>query len=214
MNSYTKLAVLILVLLSGIVLAETKIPELPFSSIRWKPISKNKPATILKMGSLEVTLERTPLSTILNTANRGEILHRGDAGESIYWLCYTVQGSVQHERIWILSHGEMGGSNHSVTGVTAQALKTNEVTKDCPSLPNDLQPISFEKNFWLGMSQEEAQKILGTPSHDAGSWKSFNYQGKAPGNCSPDGFDELNWLVFRTEQGKLTTIHAGQVTSC
>ena len=123
--------------------AQTAPPELPFPDVSWKALSKAKPATHLKMGALEVRFEETTLWAISGTAGLGTMHHQGDAGKSIYWLCYTMQGGAQTQRIWIVAHGEMGGPDHAVTMVTAQELTpTVRPTIDCPALPSTLQPLS------------------------------------------------------------------------
>jgi len=195
--------------------AQTAPPELPFPDVSWKALSKAKPATHLKMGALEVRFEETTLWAISGTAGLGTMHHQGDAGKSIYWLCYTMQGGAQTQRIWIVAHGEMGGPDHAVTMVTAQELTpTVRPTIDCPALPSTLQPLSLAQDVWLGVLESEALKVLGRPSYRKGPWRSFDYQSKVPGNCQPDGFDLMNWLVFRTVQGRIVAISAGQVTSC
>ena len=197
------------------VFAQTAPPELPFPNVSWKALSKAKPASHLKMGGLEVRFEKTTLRAISDTAGLGTMHHRGDAGKSIYWLCYTIQGDSRTQRIWIVAHEEMGGSDHAVTMVTAQELPPSvQPTNDCPTLPTTLQPLSLARAVWLGIPGSEALKVLGRPSYRKGSWRSFDYQGKVPGNCQPDGFDLMNWLVFRTVQGRIVAISAGQVTSC
>ena len=44
--------------------------------------------------------------------------------------------------------------------------------------------------------------------------QSYNYSGKVPGACSPEGFDLLNWMLLKIEGGKVVELRAGQVTSC
>jgi hypothetical protein len=197
------------------VFAQIAPPELPFSNLSWKALSKKKPATHLKLGELEVRFEETTLRAISGAAGLGTMHHQGDAGESIYWLCYTIRGGSRTQRIWILAHGEMGGPEHAVTMVTAQEFEpTVQATSDCPSLPSALQPVFVAQHIWLGTPESKALKALGRPSHQKGLWRSFNYEGKVPGHCQPEGFDLMNWLVFRIAQGRIVEISAGQVTSC
>jgi len=213
--SRTLFAVAGVALLTPAVLAQTPPPEHPFSSISWRPLSKEKPATHLKMGTLEVRFEKTTLSAISDATGLGRMFHQGDAAESIYWLCYTIRGGARAERLWIVAHGEMGGREHAVTLVTAQEVQpTVKPTDDCPTLPSAFQPLSLAQHVWLGIPESKALQVLGRPSHRKGSWRSFDYQGKVPGSCQPDGFDLMNWLVFRTIEGRIVAISAGQVTSC
>jgi len=194
----------------GSAFAATPPPESPFPATTWTPVSKSKPATTVTLGSFELRFEETTLAMVIGAVGRGDVSHQGDAGDSIYWLCYTAP----NERIWIIADGEMGGSGHAVTEVTAQRMERIQATDECPALPKSLQSISVAGQISLGSSERKALRILGQPSHRDGPWWSFDYQEKVPGNCEPDGFDRMNWLLFKTEHGHIVTIHAGQVTSC
>ncbi len=162
------------------------------------------------MGSFEVELEQTTLRQVIRTVGNGEIAHQGDAAESIYWLCYTAP----NERVWIVAHGEMGGPDHRVGQIVARQERGVQATKDCPSLSSSFLPLHLDKSIWLGTTKEAAIHSLGTPSHTQGSWQSYDYSGKVPGECSPGGFDLLNWLLLKIEGGKAVQLRAGQVTSC
>ncbi len=194
--------------------AGTPPPQTPFDAITWKATMKKKPSTGLTMGSLHVRFERTTLDDVRRAVSIGDISHQGDAGESIYWLCYTNANPRRVERIWIVAHGEMGGSEHRITNISAQLLPNESATTDCPAVPGKMKPLSLSSNLWLNTSAGDARTSLGPASHQKGPWLSFNYQGKVPGNCQPDGFDLMNWLAFRTAQGRIVAISAGQVTSC
>ncbi len=186
-------------------------PKNPFGdSIAWPQRSQHRPVTQLMMGSFKVELEETTLGQVIQAAGAGEIAHQGDAGESIYWLCFTGP----NERIWIIADGEMGGADHRVGQIAAREVLGAKPKKDCPLLSSRLQPLRLDNSIWLGTARKQATHILGTPSHTDGSWQSYNYAGKVPGECSPKGFDLLNWLLLKTEGGKVVELRAGQVTSC
>jgi hypothetical protein len=191
--------------------ADSPPPAAPFTSISWKAVSVEKPATELRLGAFAMHFEETTLATVHEAVGSGEIQHQGDAGESVYWLCYTIEGS---QRIWMMSHGEIGGPEHAVTSVTDQQIKGVKANKDCPSLPAKMQPVSLDTGFWLGTKDIEALKALGPASHAEGAWRSFDYQGKVPGSCEPSGFDLTNWLLYKIDNGRVTTIMASQITSC
>lgn len=195
----------------GSAIAATPPPALPFSSISWKATAAEKAATGLRLGTYAIAFEETTLAGVRAAVESGELQHQGDAGESIYWLCYTIAGK---ERIWITAHGEMGGPEHAVTSVSGQEIKGVKINKDCPALPTRLQPVSLDKGLWLGTTEKEALKVLGPVSYSEGSWRSVDYQGKVPGNCDPGGFDLTNWVLYKSEKDRLTTLIAGQVTSC
>jgi hypothetical protein len=194
--------------------AGTFPPETPFDSMTWNATLKKKPATGINMGALRVQLERTTLDEVRRAASTGEIAHQGDAGESTYWLCYTKLSPTPVERIWIIAHGEMGGPEHVITNISAQLLPNGIAEPDCPALPSNLRPMSLDHHLWLRSPAIDVRKRLGAPSYQQGPWRSYDYQGKEPGNCEGEGFDLMNRLLLRSEKGHVTSLQVGQVTSC
>lgn len=196
--------------------AETLPPEYPFHSINWKATMKAKPSNGMRMGSLYIQFEETTLGEIQRKIGVGQIAHQGDAGGSLYWLCYStiVSGGVQ--RVWIGSHGEMGGPDHQVGGVDAVIVPKGEPTKDCPALPSGMQSVSLDHGMWLNTTEGDTRSWLGEPSYRKGHWQSFDYEGKVPngGGCGPEGFDQSNRLLLQVDKGRVISLHAGQVTSC
>ncbi len=192
--------------------AATPPPPGPFDSMNWKPTAKSKPATGIKMGAFEVKWEETTLDSLVRAAGGGQIQHQGDAGESHYWLCFTIEGTNAH-RLWVIAHGEMGGPEHVITNITVEALKDAKAKKDCPPLPAKLQPVALSQGLWVGAKEVDARKLLGSPSHSEGPWRSFDHLSKVPGACE-GGFDRMNWVLYRVHERQLVTIMAGQVTSC
>lgn len=164
------------------------------------------------MGTWRIDFEKTTLHDVLSRTSVGSIRHAGDAGESIYWLCYTLAGQVP-ARIWITSDGEMGGPGRVVTGITITRLRSGRPLAACPALPTDLQPASLQGNIRLGMRETSLTEMLGAPSHRSGPWISYDFEGKVPGNCE-GGFDVLNSLLLKTRRGNVEAIYANQVTSC
>lgn len=192
-------------------------PETPFNTIASLPLEifdakpiNQKPFNYLSLGDFEIHIEKTSLAAIVQNVEKGEISHQGDAADSIYWLCYT--GS--KERIWIISHGEMGGNNHYVTSIAAESIMDKQPRDDCPTLTEKHLPILLDSKLWLGASREAVINALGEPSVHEKGWITYNYNGILPGNCPPNGFGVNNWLIFKVENGIVQSIHAGQVTSC
>jgi hypothetical protein len=61
-----------------------------------------------------IRFEETGLRDVMPRAG-GYIQHQGDAGENIYWLCYTIADGKPAQRLWIIASGEMGGPEHDST---------------------------------------------------------------------------------------------------
>lgn len=192
----------------------TPPPTQPFESITWPATRATEPTKGVTLGDFRVEFESTKLEDIRQKASRGAISHQGDAAGTVNWLCYTVRHGAMSDRIWITS-SEMGGPEGFITGVTATRTTTLIAVPSCPLLPEYLEPISIDVPVWLGANAQDFDKALGPPSHVEGAWRWYNFQTKVAGDghC-PDGYDYLNWLLTRSQEGRVIAIYAGQVTSC
>ncbi|MHC8345001.1 hypothetical protein [Pseudomonas sp. RT6P73] len=186
-------------------------PSGAFDAIQWPASLKKAPSKSATFGAFVIEFEKTTLAQVMSKASVGTIEHRGDAGDSVYWLCYSQPNA--GARIWIISNGEMGGDSHAVTGVIAEQFKSARASIDCPALPVKLQPLSLANHLWLGSTDVAIQNMLGMPSHQAGAWRTFDFQGKEQCKCE-GGYDVSNWLRTRSDKGRVNRIDAGQVTSC
>jgi hypothetical protein len=172
-----------------------------------------KPVDDLMMGTMSVKLEATSLATIRDAIGVGRIQNQGDASESPYWLCYTAGEGRRRSRVWIESSGEMGGSDHAVTGVAAEFINTETQTPDCPLLPSRFGRLVFSHGVWLGDTIGAVTKALGIAPTTMGSWLYVGFEGKVPGQCE-GGFDLLNSIAFQVQSGRVMRIQVNQVTSC
>jgi hypothetical protein len=213
-GEYRQLAIIILTGVTAISSAQTLPPTVPFKVMNWKATMKQSPVTGLQMGTLPVQFEKTTLAEVRRAAAVGGIAHQGDAGESVYWLCYTNTGVKPAERVWIMAHGEMGGPEHYVTDISAERLPNASATGDCPALPKNLEPVILDNGLWIGSSQRRATSKLGAPSFSGNSWRSYDFEAQVPGNCEGGSFDREAslWLHFRN--GLVNRLRAGQTTSC
>ena len=50
------------------------------------------------LGKFRITFEKTTLSEVMLAVLGGTVLRKGDAGASLYWLCYSNPGVVQLHR--------------------------------------------------------------------------------------------------------------------
>lgn len=189
-------------------------PTVPQPSAHFQATLHAPPSSGLTMGSLSVRFEQTSLADVLREAPAGALSHQGDAGGSIYWLCYTNLNATTGERIWIVSDGEMGGDSHVITGVIAQRLAHGRASADCPALPGHLKPLAFEHGIWLDTPADAVRRKLGAPSSHGASWEWYDYAGKVPGKCGSEGFDLTNALALRHERRRINFLQVRQVTSC
>lgn len=187
-------------------------PQLPVGTM-WAPSLSRRPSTGATLGNFRITFEKTTLSEVMLAVPGATVLHKGDAGASVYWLCYSSPGVGYIDRIWIQSSGEMGGPDQAVTEITAERLNNTKLTTDCPLLPAHMRSVAFDGRLWLGVPQHTIEAVLGPPSLHRGKWRSFDFQGKIAGACQ-GGFDLTSWLLTKTENDRVTLIAAGQITSC
>jgi hypothetical protein len=132
------------------------------------------------------------------------IQHRGDAGDSLYWLCYR-RG--QH-RLW-LSSGEIGGPNHLVTELVQELTENDtETSTDCAVLPEKFSPVVVDGKLHLGMSRSEVVRTLGRPSKSEAARVVYSHHGKLA-----NGFDETGWLILRFRDEKLVSMRGGKTTT-
>jgi hypothetical protein len=168
------------------------------------------PVQAIRIGSITAKFEKTTLGEILNTVGVGSIEHAGDAGGSQYWLCY----SLPNQRVWLISHGEMGGSDHALTQVQAISTKLTSESKTCPPLPSSFQSISM--NFgWLGSTKDQVLKALGQPSGKKNGRYIYYYAGKEPGVYQGEKmeWDVIGYIEVTTAKDIVSSIFASHVTS-
>lgn len=188
--------------------APPRVPDL-----HWAPTLANPPTSGVTLGRFRISFESTTLADVALAALGGEIRHKGDAGDSVYWLCFTNPGRGFADQIWIVSDGEMGGPENEITEVIAKRVQSQLATPACPKLPVDMRSVSLDRHLWLGDSDGKISSRLGPPSAKDGLWRSFDYQGKVPGRCE-GGFDQTDWLTTNSSRNTVTLIAAGQITSC
>lgn len=181
--------------------------------IKVPPTLKTDPLTSMRIGTFEVKLEETTLGDIINEVGVGSIQLTRETGESQYYLCYSLPD--QHEHIWLISHGEMGGPDHALTQVYAvSTTKPIRENVSCPQIPARFQSISM-KFGWIGTTQKKLFASLGKPSGSKDGRLMFFYEGKTPGIYEGKSveFDVISYVEVVIDDGKISSIYASHVTS-
>jgi len=176
------------------------------------PTLKSAPSSSLTLGSLVVVLAETTLDEAVRNVGVGSIAHQGDAGESTYWVCYSVAESRQKEGLWLLSSGEMGGPNHVIDAVVS-ALDPNTSTDTCPELPKKFQPVTLNSGIWLGTTSARIRSKFGKPSLERDSWIHYHSRRGLPGDPRAKDFGthmlyEYAGLSLRIDNGKAVELWA------
>ena len=161
-------------------------------------------ATRFSLGAFAGRFEETPLSAVREAVGEGTIQHQGDAGGSIYWLCYR---RAPH-RLW-LSSGEIGGPDHRVIEIVEELTENDTgASTDCPIIPEKFSPVVFDGKLHLGMSRQEVITALGPPSKSQAAQMVYSHKGKLA-----NGFDETAWLILRFREEKLVSMRGLKTTT-
>jgi hypothetical protein len=177
---------------------------------------KIRPTAGAFIGAMTIELEKTTLHGVREAAPRAELQHSGDAGDSMYWICFTVLGSKHYQHVWLISDSEMGGTDHLITGVVAtEEAGPDGGTDACPDGPKAFRPIVVGAGVALGASRDKLRQIFGTMPSATEGWWSYRYQGKT--SISRNGqstiFDVTSSVNVRLHRGRVVAISTSQITS-
>jgi hypothetical protein len=171
---------------------------------RAPPTVAKRLANRFSLGAFAGCFEETRLGAVRDAVGEGTIQHQGDAGGSLYWLCY--RGA--HHRLW-LSSDEIGGPDHLVTEIVDEFTEKDAgASTDCAILPEKFSPVVFDGKLHLGMSRQEVITALGQPSKSEAAQILYSHQGKLA-----NGFDETAWLILGFREDKLVSMRGGKVTT-
>jgi hypothetical protein len=172
---------------------------------RVPPTVGKRLATRFSLGAFAGRFEETRLGAIREAVGDGSIQHQGDAGGSIYWLCYR---RAQH-RLWMVSGGEIGGPDHLVTEIVEELTeKDTGASADCAIIPEKFAPVVFDGKLHLGMSRQQVITALGPPSKSDATQIVYSHAGKLA-----NGFDETAWLILGFGADKLVSMRGGKTTT-
>lgn len=187
---------------------EPQTPPPPFDERTFERVSPTvakRLATRFSLGAFAGRFEETRLGAVREAVGEGTVQHQGDAAGSNYWLCYQRE---QH-RLWVVSHGEMGGPGHLVTEIVEELTgKDAAVSTDCAVIPEKFSPVVFDGKLHLGMSRREIVTALGPASKSDAAQIVYSHEGKLA-----NGFDETAWLILRFRDDKLVSMRGGKTTT-
>lgn len=118
----------------------------------------NEVVTKLKLGTLDIVLEKTSLVDVAKKIG-GTIGSRGDAGEALHWLCLIGSDSGGRWALWLESD-EMGGGN--VDGVAWQRI-SKDATADRRCWTGNVQ-IELPIRLALNSTESDVRMVLGQPT--------------------------------------------------
>lgn len=182
-----------------------------------RPTLKNSPASSISLGSVVVVFDKTTLGEAKKKIKAGKIQNQGDAGESSYWLCYSIHTPETWEQLWLLSHGEMGGDEHVIHGVVAK-VSSKKPSASCTELPDSLRPVKLNNGLWLGVKTEEITKKLGNPSLKQKQWIHYESERESVGDprakdYGTDKIYERGSISVRAAKGTVVELWATKQTA-
>lgn len=186
--------------------ASAQTPPPPFDEYeRVRPTIRKRLAIHFSLGAFVGRFEETRLDTVRKAVGEGSIRHQGDAAGSMNWLCYR---RARH-RLWVVSHGEMGGPDQVVTEVVAEITETDDAgaSTDCAIIPEKFSHVVLDGKLHLGMSRREAIAALGSPSKAEAARMVYFHAGKIA-----NGFDETAWLQVGFREDKIVFMRGGKTT--
>lgn len=163
------------------------------------------------LGKLPVVFEKSRLADVAAEVSGSRIKHRGDAGESMYWLCYRFKENGIIGQLYVIAHGEMGGPEHRVGGVVLKNKISDE--KDCPELPSKLLPMNSGIGLGLGSRYEDFQLHLGNPGRRDGDRALWMFERETHLRGSPETWTVLQSVEVEFREGKAAVLSLNQVTS-
>ena len=162
-------------------------------------------------GKLKVVFEKSRLADVAAEVKGSRIKHRGDAGESMYWLCYRFKDKDMTGQLYVTAHGEMGGPEHAVGGVVLKDKISDET--DCPELPSKLLPVNSDNGLGLGSRYEDFLLHLGKPGTRLGDRALWMVERETHLGGSPEPWTVLQSVEVEFHDGKAATLSLNQVTS-
>lgn len=120
---------------------------------------------------LGVIVGSTKLSDVKSSLGGNEIYHEGDAGNSLYVLCYEGNDGA----IVTFESGEMGGSDHLVTSIGLFGPEGRYRLKNVCSKSSKVNLDLALGGVQLGMSKDSVKKSLGLPSKEQSKILLYQY---------------------------------------
>jgi hypothetical protein len=150
------------------------------------------PVGSVKVGKLDVTLQRTKLKDI-QKAFGGTLQTEGEGGARADWICYTTDGA----NVWFIANA-LGG-HEFVMMIAAEAGKP---AKGCDAAPADFALPAFGIPS-LGATTAELKETFG-----AASGNKIAYRSDRPGGYS----DIAQYIGYLIKGGKVSAIGIGETS--
>jgi hypothetical protein len=162
--------------------------------------------TALRVSNLAVTLEDTKMEDVRTTLG-GTIGHMGDAGESLYWLCFDGMDSSGRWVLWLES-GEINGGR--VGGFQWQRLDEDEMLDPRCRMLLDAK-VELPIALGLGAAESKVLKTLGRPTARHGIRLFYEHEHEESFQGEP--FTSMNEMAFLLRDTRVWAMEAWKTTT-
>lgn len=159
---FKKTTIIYLLFISLNIYAETSIIQLNGGQVvsGVKSFEKKLPNSELTL--LNLTIGLSKLEDVKSKLKRSEIYHEGDAGNSLYVLCYKGPDGT----IVSFESSEMGGKGHIITAIGIFSVQSSyRLQKNCLESTEVNSKLNIA-GVNLGQSKSEIKKRKGSPSKE------------------------------------------------
>lgn len=178
----------------------------------WQPIPnsnaivpKEMVAKIVVSGA-PVVLEKTQLRSIA-TRFGAAMGGRGEAGNSVRWLCFRGSDSGGEWALWLEGYEIDGGT---VGGFEWQRIRTSAIfDRRCRML--SAGSVELPDRLRLGLTREEVKMILGEPTAERGDTAVYVHSHKLFIRGEPFTSENIVEVVFR--EGNVQSIRVSKTTT-
>jgi hypothetical protein len=106
----------------------------------------------------------------------------------------------------------MGGGS-TITSFVLQPTDAH-LRKGCVQLKSPRAKVTLNGVVDLAFRRIDVVTLYGAGRDKKGSRLEYEFLGFEPGDCKPDGYDVINWVVFHFSGDRTIRIEGGQTTSC
>ena len=159
----------------------------------------------LKISGMEIVFEETKISDV-KARFGGTVGHRGDAGDSLGWLCYEVPTQRGRSVLWFLSSEIDGGT---IGGFQWLSLAPGDrLDPRCQLLSNS--SVQMPIPIHLDDAEREAMRFLGAPSARQGDLLQYVHEANISIKAEP--YTVTNTLYLLMKNGVVKAIEVWKST--
>ena len=182
-------------------------PNVDWPSTLPKPTVAKEMVKGLSVAGWPITLEETEVDEARKHFG-GTLGGRGDAGESLGWLCLYRQGEGASWVLWLES-AEINGP--TIGSFRWQQLPSQaKIDRRCQRLKTDSAAIDLPLAIRLGMTEAEVVSRMGKPSAQSGERAIYLHEHNLTIDGEPYSLD--NYLLITYRNGRVWAIDVSHST--